>query len=63
MLLHKKLQEADTLRKLLKDHERANKEMKEEKSFWSTFQISYFLIATFPITAPLYVMYLKHMLG
>ena len=64
MLLHKKLEEAHVLEKLLKDHEKAHKEEKrEEKKSWSMAHISYFLVATFPITAPLYVAYLRHMLG
>lgn len=63
MLLHKKLEEAHVLEKLLKDHEKAHKEEKrEEKKGWSMAHVSYFLIATFPITAPLYVMYLKAIL-
>ena len=65
MLLHKKLEEADVLKKLLKDHEKINKEEKKEekKAQWSMAHISYFLVATFPITAPLYVAYLRHMLS
>jgi len=65
MLLHKKLEEAHVLEKLLKDHEKAHKEEKreEKKKEWSMAHISYFLVATFPITAPLYVAYLRHMLS
>ena len=64
MLLHKKLEEAHVLEKLLKDHEKIHKEeKKEEKKGWTTAHISYFLVASFPIIAPLYVVYLKHMLG
>src|SRR5882672_1078186 len=65
MLLHKKLEEAHVLEKLLKDHEKIHKEEKKEekKQQWSMAHISYFLVATFPITAPLYVAYLRHMLS
>jgi len=65
MLLHKKLEEAHVLEKLLKDHEKIHKEEKKEekKQQWSMAHISYFLVATFPITAPLYVAYLRHMLN
>ncbi len=65
MLLHKKLEEAHVLEKLLKDHEKIHKEEKKEekKNGWSMAHIAYFLVATFPITAPLYVSYLRHMLS
>ena len=63
MLLHKKLQEADTLKRLLDDREKINKkEEKKEEKGWSLHHISYFLIATFPITAPAYVAYIRAMI-
>lgn len=64
LLIHKKLQEADVLKKLLDDRERANKkeEKKEEKKGLSIHHVSTFLMLTFPITAPLYVFLVKHLL-
>jgi len=57
MMLHKRLEEAAALKKLLDDYEKANKkeEKKEEKS-WSIATISTFYIATFPIIGPLAVL-------
>lgn len=63
MLMHRKLEEAEALKKLLEDYHKVHKkEDKKDESKWSLHHISYFLIATFPITAPLYVSYLRHML-
>lgn len=65
-LLHKELERSEALQKLLKDHEKANKKdedkKKEEKAAWSAPHIAMFLVFTFPITAPLYVAYVKTLL-
>lgn len=51
-LLHKKLEEADMLKKLLDDHQKAHK--KEDKKEMSVFHIATLLIL-FAAVAPLYL--------
>ena len=48
-LLHKKLEEADTLKKMLDDREKANKKDDKKKDGMSTEQIAIFLMMTYPI--------------
>lgn len=50
-LLHKKLEEAEILKKILDDREKANKkeEKKEEKKGLSVPELAMILVATYPI--------------
>lgn len=50
-LLHKKLEEADTLKKLLEDREKAHKkeDKKDDKKSLSTEQLAIFLVMSYPI--------------
>lgn len=51
-LLQRKLEEADTLRKMLEDREKANKKddkKDDKKSTISTEQLAIFLVLTYPI--------------
>lgn len=61
--IHKEIERAENLKKLLNNYEKINKkeEKKEEKKFHS-HQIAMFLVLTFPVTAPLYVAYIKALL-
>lgn len=53
--IHKKIEEAETLTKLLKDYEKANKkEDKKPETNWSD-KLAFWMVVTFPITAPLYI--------
>lgn len=63
LLLHKKLEEADALKKLLDDREKANKkeEKKEEKKGMDAPTIAMWLVLSFPITGPLYLKFLSTM--
>lgn len=57
-LLAKRIRQAETLKKFLEDHQKANK--KEDKGNKIEFQhIERVLLLTFPIIAPLYVVWLK----
>lgn len=64
LLLHKKLQEADTLKRLLDDREKAHKkeDKKEEKQRITVHHLAMFFALSFPIIGPLYVQYLKALL-
>ncbi len=67
-LLHKKLQEAHALEQMLKDHEKAHKEekkeeMKKHEPKLSTAAVAAVFLASFPIIAPLYVAFMKHLLN
>jgi hypothetical protein len=63
-LLHRKLQEADTLQKLLSDREKAHKkeDKKDEKQKLSLHHVAFLFALSFPIIAPMYVQYLKQLL-
>jgi hypothetical protein len=67
MLLHKKLQEAHDLEQMLKDREKAHKEEKKEEKKHepklSTAAVAAVFLASFPIIAPLYVAFMKHLLN
>jgi len=62
MLMHKKLEEAADLKKLLEDYHKANKKEDNKKEGWSIHHISMFFMLTFPIIGPLYAMWLKSLL-
>lgn len=54
-LMHRKIEEAEALSKLLKDYEKANKkEDKKPDNNWSD-KLAFWMVVTFPITAPLYI--------
>jgi hypothetical protein len=61
MLLHKKLEEAEAMKKLLEDYHKAHKK-DEKKEGWNIHHISMFFMLTFPIIGPLYAMWLKSLL-
>lgn len=67
MLLHKKLQEAHALEQWLKDREKAHKEEKKEdkkkEPTLSAPAVAAIFLASFPIIAPLYVAFMRHMIG
>lgn len=48
-ILQRKLEEADTLKKMLEDREKANKKEDKKKEGLSTEQIAMFLVASYPI--------------
>ena len=48
-LLHKRLEEADTLKKLLDDREKANKKEDKKKEFMTIAEICMVLVASYPI--------------
>jgi len=63
LLLQKKLQEAETLKKLLDDREKANKKEDKKKEEISLQRLAHLMVVTAPITGPIYWLYfLKPML-
>lgn len=48
-LLHKRLEEADTLKKLLDDREKAHKKEDKKKEFMTIAEICMVLVASYPI--------------
>lgn len=62
MLLHKRLEQAASLEKLLKDREKANKK-EDKKEGLSVPMVATIFLASFPIIAPLYVNFVKHLLN
>ena len=64
-MLAERERENEILSKFLKDKEKLNKKeekKEEEKKGLSTAHLAFFLMLTFPITAPLYVYVVKMML-
>lgn len=64
VLLHKRLQQAEALEKMLKDREKAHKkEDKKDEPKLSVPMLAAIFLASFPIIAPLYVTLMKHLLS
>lgn len=65
-MIHRELEKTEALQKLLKDYEKANKkdEKKDDKkdNMIGIYQLAILMVFTFPIIAPLYVMYVKTLL-
>jgi len=56
VLLHKKLEEAETLKRILDDREKANKKEDKKKDGLSTIEIMMLLIASYPIIGPAWLL-------
>lgn len=57
LLLQKKLQEAETLKKLLDDREKANKKEDKKKDDININRLTQLMVLTAPITGPIYWLY------